>query len=161
MTAEPITLILQEFASGDKSALDRLMPLVYAELRRLAGGYLRNERPGHTLQPTALVHEAYVKLIGQQQPDYRSRVHFLTIAAHLMRQILTDHARARNADKRGGGAVKVPLESASNEPSRDRSASPEPTLLAVDEALDALGRRRPLRAKLVEMRFFGGLTAEE
>lgn len=161
MAAQPVTLILQEFAAGDQSALDRLMPLVYAELRKLAGGYLRNERPGHTLQATALVHEAFVKLVGQQQPDYRSRVHFLTIAAHLMRQILTDHARARNAGKRGGGQMKVPIEHALNEPCLDRPASQEPTLLVVDEALEKLAQQRPLRAKLIEMRFFAGLTAEE
>src|SRR5947208_6829136 len=100
---QPITLMLQELAAGDKTALDRLMPLVYAELRRLADGYLRRERTAHTLQPTALVHEAYIRLIGQDHQDYRSRGHFLAVAAHVMRQILIDHARARSAGKRGGG----------------------------------------------------------
>src|SRR5258708_4550179 len=100
---QPITLMLHELASGDKSALDRLMPLIYAELRSLAGRYLRQERPGNTLQPTALVNEAYLRLVAQDQPDYRNRSHFLGVAAHLMRQILIDHVRARNAGKRGGG----------------------------------------------------------
>src|ERR1041385_4942695 len=93
MATPPITRMLQEFAGGDKSALDRLMPLVYAELRRLAEGYLRNERTGHTLQPTALVHEAYLRLVDQNHSDYQSRGHFLAVAAHVMRQILIDHAR--------------------------------------------------------------------
>ena len=156
MPAQPITLLLQEFAAGDRSALDRLMPLVYSELRGLAGGYLRHERPGHTLQPTALVHEAYVKLIGQDQPDYRSRVQFLMVAAHIMRQILTDHARARSTGKRGGGQTKVTLD-----PALYPSDGREPALLAVDDALEVLARRNPLRSKLIEFRFFAGLTAEE
>ena len=99
---QPITGLLRRFADGDKGALDRLIPLVYSELQRLADLYIRNERPGHTLQPTALVHEAYARLLKQEQPDYRSRSHFLATAAHIMRQILIDHARMRNAGKRGG-----------------------------------------------------------
>src|SRR5260370_8128679 len=98
----PITLLLHAFASGDKTALNNLIPLVYAELRKIADGHLRNERPGHTLQPTALVHEAYARLIHQKQPDYRNRVHFLAVAAQVMRQILIDHARKKFAAKRGG-----------------------------------------------------------
>src|SRR5262249_14409178 len=109
---EPITLLLQRFADGDKGALDRLIPLVYAELQRLARGYIRNERPGHTLQPTALVHEAYARLLKQEQPDYRSRSHFLGTAAQVMRQILIDHARTRNAGKRGRGRGAIPLDQA-------------------------------------------------
>src|SRR3974390_1224402 len=101
MSAGSITTILQEFAGGDKSALDRLIPLVYSDLRQLAESHLRRERGCHTLQPTALVHEAYLRLMTQDQPDYRNRAHFLGVAARLMRQILTDHARARNAAKRG------------------------------------------------------------
>ena len=154
--SQPITLMLQEFAAGDKTALDRLMPLVYAELRRLADGYLRNERAGNTLQPTALVHEAYVRLTEQDQPDYHSRAQFLSVAAHLMRQILIDRARARNAGKRGGGQPKYSLDEAIN------TAVERPSMMiAIDDALNELERKDPIKAKLIEMRFFGGLTAEE
>ena len=156
MAAGPITLILRDFAAGDKAALDRLMPLVYAELRRLADSYLRRERPDHTLQPTALVHEAYIRLIGQEQPDYRSRAHFLGVAAHLMRQILVDHARSRSASKRGGGQPARSLDE-----SIDAALERPLALIAVDDALAALERTDPQKAQLVEMRFFGGLTAEE
>src|SRR5579871_3850269 len=113
---ESVTVFLRQFAGGDKQALDRLMPLVYTELQKLAGGYLRNERPGHTLQPTALVHEAYARLIQQDQPDYQSRAQFMAVAAQLMRQILIDHARSRNAAKRGSGAVKFSLDHAAEMP---------------------------------------------
>jgi RNA polymerase sigma factor (TIGR02999 family) len=153
---QPITALLQEFASGDKSALDRLIPLIYPELRRLARGYMRNERPGHTLQPTALVHEAYARLAKQEQPDYRSRAHFMGVAAQVMRQILIDHARIRDAEKRGGGAAKVSLERAAGMP-----ASQPSTIIAIDEALDQLARNDSLKARLIEMRFFGGMSAEE
>src|SRR5580698_1020702 len=153
---QPITLILQEFAAGDKTALDRLMPLVYAELRKLADGYLRNERPGNTLQPTALVHEVYVRMVEQNQPNYRSRAQFLSVAAHIMRQILIDAARARNADKRGGGQPKYSLDEAIN------AGTERPSIMiAIDDALSELERKDPAKAKLIEMRFFGGLTAEE
>jgi RNA polymerase sigma factor (TIGR02999 family) len=132
------------------------MPLVYAELRKLASKHLHLERSGHTLQPTALVHEAYVKLVGQDQPDYRSRAHFLGVAAHLMRQILIDHARGRNAEKRGGGEAKYPLNESIDVP-MERTAG----AIALDDALATLERRSPLQAQLIEMRFFGGMTAEE
>jgi len=153
---ETITDLLQRFADGDKSALDELMPLVYSELQRLAGGYLRNERPGHTLQPTALVHEAYARLLKQDQPDYRSRSHFLAVAAQVMRQILIDHARTRNAAKRGGGHAKFSITQAGEIPV-DRPS----TLIAIDDALNELARKDALKARLIELRFFGGLTAEE
>jgi RNA polymerase sigma factor (TIGR02999 family) len=156
MDSQPITLMLQEFAAGDKTALDRLMPYVYSELRRLAGRNLKNERSGHTLQPTALMHEAYVRLIGNGQPDYHSRAHFLAVAARLMRQILIDHARIRNAAKRGGGQLTCSLED-SMEPSIERPHS----VIAVDDALHALEKSDPIKAKLIELRFFGGTTAEE
>ncbi len=156
MPSRRITLLLQEFAAGDKTALDEVLPLVYAELRKRAIRHLNKERSGHTLQPTALVHEAYVKLIGQEQPDYRSRAHFLGVAAHLMRQILIDHARARNADKRGGGEVKYPLDE-SIDVAMERPAG----AIALDDALNTLERRNPRQAQPIEMRFFGGLTAEE
>jgi RNA polymerase sigma-70 factor, ECF subfamily len=156
LSIQPITLILKDLAGGDKEALNRLMPLVYAELRRLADGYLRNERPGNTLQPTALVHEAYLRLIKQDQPDFRSRSHFLAIASHIMRQILIDHARQRNAGKRGGGSLKFSLDEGMN------AAIERPSImLAIDDALQELERHDPMKTKLIEMRFFGGLTAEE
>lgn len=154
--AGPITLILRDFAAGDKAALDRLMPLVYAELRRLADSHLRRERADHTLQPTALVHEAYIRLIGQDQPDYRSRAHFLGVAAHVMRQILVDHARSRAAGKRGGGQPSRSLDE-----SIDAAVERPVAMIAVDDAIEALERNDPQKAKLIEMRFFGGLTAEE
>ncbi len=153
---QPVTLLIQEFARGDKGALDRLVPLLYPELRKLAGGYLRNERPGHTLQPTALVHEAYARLVKQDQPDYRSRTHFMLVAAQVMRQILVDHARTRDAGKRGGGAHKVPLDQAL------AVAAERPSMMiAIDDALSELARMDPLKCRLIEMRFFGGMTAED
>jgi len=153
---QPITLLLQDFARGDKHALDRLVPLLYPELRKLARGYLHNERPGHTLQPTALVNEAYLRLVKQAQPDYRSRAHFMGVAAQVMRQILIDHARTRNAGKRGAGVAKVPFDEAAG------VAAERPSiLLAIDDALAELARKDPLKARLIEMRFFGGMTAEE
>jgi RNA polymerase sigma factor (TIGR02999 family) len=153
---QPITALLHEFPSGDKTALDRLIPLIYPGLRRLARGYMSHERPSHTLQPTALVHEAYVRLIKQEQPDYRSRAHFLGVAAQVMRQILIDHARTRDAEKRGGGAPKLSLEMAAVMPVGQPS-----TIVAIDEALNHLARNDSLKARLIEMRFFGGMTAEE
>jgi RNA polymerase sigma-70 factor, ECF subfamily len=152
---QPITGLLQRFAGGDKDALDRLIPLVYSELQRLAGHYLRNERAGHTLQPTALVHEAYARLVKQDQPDYRSRAHFLGTAAQVMRQILIDHARMRNAGKRGGGARFQPY--IDHEVPVERPAM----LIAIDDALQTLAQRDAWKARLIEMRYFGGLTAEE
>jgi RNA polymerase sigma factor (TIGR02999 family) len=154
--SQPITLLLQEFAGGDKEALDQLMPLVYTELRRLAGGYLRGERPGHTLQPTALVHEAYVRLIGQQQPAFQNRAHFYAVAARVMRQILIDHARVQKAGKRGAGAVHLSMDDAWT-----AAVETPPMTVALADALDDLERKDPLKARLVEMRYFGGLTLEE
>ena len=148
--------MLREFAAGDKEALDRLMPLIYAELKRIAQSHLGRERPDHTLQPTALVHEAYIRLIGQDQPDYRSRAHFLGVAAHVMRQILVDHARSRDAGKRGSGQTIFSLDE-----SMDAAAERPVALIAVDDALGELERLDARKARLVEMRFFGGLTAEE
>lgn len=151
----PITAMLQELAGGDGTAMDRLLPMLYPELQRLARSYMRNERPGHTLQPTALVHEAYVRLVKQEQPDYRNRAHFLGVAAHVMRQVLIDHARARLAEKRGGHQVKVSLDEAMGIAPGDSS------LLALDDAMRSLTERDALLGRLVEMKFFGGLTAEE
>jgi len=156
MQEEPFTILLRQFAAGDKQALDRLMPLVYAELQKLAASHLRNERLGHTLQPTALVHEVYARLVKQDQPDYQSRCHFMGVAAQVMRQILIDHARTRNAAKRGSGTVKISIEQSGDIPV-DRPSM----LVAVDDALQELASKDPVKARLIEMRFFGGLTAEE
>jgi RNA polymerase sigma factor (TIGR02999 family) len=153
---EPITILLHRFAAGDKSAIDRLVPLLYPELKKLARSYMHNENVGHTLQPTALVHQAYMKLVKQDQGDFRSRAHFLGVAAHVMRQILMDHARVRDAEKRGGKGAKMSLDGV------DVAAGDRPPLiLAVDDALSELARTDPLKGQLIEMRFFGGLTAEE
>lgn len=148
--------MLQAVASGDRSALDRVIPLVYTELRTLASGYLRRERSSHTLQPTALVHEAYMRLVRQDHPDYRSRAHFLAVAAQVMRQVLIDHARSRSAGKRGGGQPKYSLDEA-----RDVSSQQPLTIIAVEDALQALEQKDSGKARLIEMRFFGGLTLEE
>jgi RNA polymerase sigma factor (TIGR02999 family) len=156
MGSNSITLILQEFAGGDKTALDRLMPLVYAELRRLAGHHLKNERTGHTLQPTALVHEAYARMIGNEHPDYQSRAQFMSVAARVMRQVLIDHARIRNAEKRGGGQPAGPLEDW-----MDRPLERPGSVIALEDALQALEQTDPRKAKLIELRFFAGFTAEE
>ncbi len=156
MQPEPITATLQRFAKGEKEALDRLMPLVYSELQRLADGYLRNERAGHTLQPTALVHEAYARLVKQDHPYYQNRAHFMGVAAQVMRQILIDHARTRNAVKRGSGETPFSIDKADDIPV-DRPSM----LIAIDDALKELARRDAIKAQLIEMRFFGGMTAEE
>lgn len=153
---EPVTKALQELAKGDSSALDRVMPLVYNELRKLAGHYLRHERDDHTLQPTALVHEAYFRLIGDHQPEFQNRAHFLGVAAQAMRQILVDHARTRNAGKRGGGQAPFALDECMDAPIERSHA-----LIQVDDALQTLAIQDPHKAQLIEMRFFGGMTAEE
>jgi RNA polymerase sigma factor (TIGR02999 family) len=153
---EPITILLQRFARGDKQALDRLMALVYSELQRMAADYLRNERSGHTLQPTALVHEAYARLVKQDRSDYEGRAHFMGVAPQGMPQILIDHARTRNAAKHGSGEVKLSLDQAGE------IAVHRPSILvAIDHALQELARKDAAEARLIEMRFFGGLTAEE
>ena len=154
--SDPITLLLQDFARGNKAALDRLVPLLYPELRKLARGYLSNERPGHTLQPTALVHEVYARLVKQDQPDYRNRTHFMAVASQVMRQILVDHARVKNAVKRGGSAAKVPFDQAFGV-----AAERPSVMIAIDDALSELAQRDAVKARLIEMRFFGGMTAED
>src|SRR5271165_310898 len=155
-TSQPITAALQDLARGDKTALDRLMPYVYAELKRLAGSYLRQERPGHTLQPTALVLEAYFRLVDQDLPDCNGRAHFLGVAAHVMRQILIDHARSRSAAKRGAGVAAFSLDEFMDAPIERPAA-----MVMVDDAIQALEVYDARKAKLIEMRFFGGMTAEE
>jgi RNA polymerase sigma-70 factor (ECF subfamily) len=149
-----VTRLLAEWAKGNRQALDDLTPLVYRELRQLAASYLRKERQGHTLQPTALVHEAYLRLVGQKNPSWRDRSHFFGVAAHLMRQILVEHARRRQAGKRAG--QRVSLEKAvsfQHERSRD--------LVALDSGLNALEKLDPRKSKAVELRYFGGLSMDE
>ena len=141
---------------GDGEALDSLVPLVYGELRRIAQHYLRNERPGHTLQSTALVHEAYVRLIGQNLPEWQNRAHFFAVAAQLMRQILVDHARGRRSNKRGGGVCKLALEEA-----QDVAQLVDIDILALDDALKTLSEMDPQQGKVVELKFFGGLSIED
>jgi RNA polymerase sigma-70 factor (ECF subfamily) len=142
--------------ADDRESLESLLPVVYQELRRLAASYLRRERPGQTLQPTALVHEAYLRLLKDRPDRWQNRAHFCAIAAHSMRQILIERARARGALKRGGGGPRVTLDEAliaGGERSID--------LVALDEALERLAQFDPEQARLVELRFFGGLTVEE
>jgi len=154
--ARDATRLLTEWRAGNDAALDRLIPLVYDELRELARRYLRRERREHTLQPTALVHEAYLRLVDQQQAGWRNRAHFIAIAAQMMRRILVDHARAHDAAKRGSGAEKLSIDSVS-EPAVD----PEVDVIALDAALERLAALDPVQARIVELRFFGGLTIEE
>jgi len=149
-----VTLLLGEWANGNQRALEELTPLVYKELRQLAASYLRRERPGHTLQPTALVHEAYLRLVDQTSPNWQSRSHFFGVAARLMRQILVDHARRRAAKKRV--APKAPLEQAANL-GQDRSRD----LVALDASLAALEKIDPRKGKAIELHYFGGLSTEE
>lgn len=151
-----VTQILQEVSGGDKDAPARLMPLVYDELRRLANHYLRQERPDHTLQPTALVHEAYLKLIDQSRVDWQNRAHFFGVAAQSMRRILVDHARGHRASKRGGVQQKLTLDEAV-----DYSQSRDIDLVALDDALNLLAELDQRQSRIVELRFFGGLTIEE
>lgn len=150
------TALLRRVAEGDPHAAPALMPLVYSELRRLAAVYMRHERADHTLQATALVHEAYLKLIEQRQADWRSRSHFCAIAAQAMRRILLDHARGRLRLKRGGRQCKVSL---SEMPAGWEGESAE--MLALDESLTELARLDPRQSRIVELRFFGGLSVEE
>jgi RNA polymerase sigma factor (TIGR02999 family) len=150
------TALLLAWSRGDPAALDRLVPLVYEELRRLARRHLRRERVGHTLQATALVNEAYLRLIEVKQVRWQNRAHFLAMASRMMRRILVDSARGRRYQKRGGGAERVSLDEAllvSNEPTRD--------LVALDDALNALAVFDVRKSQVVEMRFFGGLSVDE
>ena len=149
-----VTQLLVEWGRGNPQALEELTPLVYAELRQLAASYLRKERPDHTLQPTALVHEAYLRLVGQQNMNWQDRSHFFGVAARLMRQILVDHARRQRAGKRAGR--KVSLEDTVTL-AQGRSGD----LAALDDALTALAKFDPRKCKAVELRYFGGLEVEE
>ncbi len=150
-----VTRLLQAWSEGDPRAVDELLPLVYERLRQLASRYLRAERPDHTLQTTALVHEAYLQLVDADV-SWKDRAHFYTVAARAMRRILVDHARARGSARRGSGAPRLPLEEA-----LAVSAEPPPYLLDLDDALTRLSAQDERKGRLVELHFFGGLTFEE
>ena len=151
-----VTRLLGELRRGSPDAEAELLPLVYEHLHRLAAHYMRQERPDHTLQATALMNEAYLRLISQEKTDWRDRAHFFGIAARLMRQILVDHARGRQAVKRGGLAEKLPIDKL-----RDFPPAKSCELVELDEALRSLEQLDPQQARIVELRFFGGLTVEE
>lgn len=155
-TSHDVTQLLLAWSDGDREALDELTPLVYRELKKLAESYLRRERAGHTLQPTALAHEAYIRLIDQQNVRWRNRAHFFGIAAQAMRRILVDHARARLAEKRGCGGAVVSLDEAI-----DVSERRADQLVALDEALKTLAELDSQKSRIVELRYFGGMTLEE
>jgi RNA polymerase sigma-70 factor (ECF subfamily) len=153
---QDVTHLLIQWSKGDSAALDALVPLVYGELRRLAQLYLSREKPGHTLSSTALVHEAYLRLVKQKDVTWQNRAHFFGVAARMMRRILVDHARRRGYAKRGGGAVTLAL---------DQAVAPAPQreidLVALDDALDTLAKLDERQSRMVELRFFGGLSIEE
>jgi len=155
-TPQEVTRMLTSRADGQREALDQLVPIVYRELHRLAEYYLRRERPDHTLQPTALVHEVYLRLIDQSAAGWQDRAHFLGIAANAMRQILVNHAISRGRVKRGGAGYKLPLEEAVGV-ARER----EVDLVALDDALRSLAKIDARQSRIVELRFFGGLTEDE
>lgn len=151
-----ITALLEQLGRGNPEAEARLVPLIYGELRRMAARYMRRERPDHTLEATALVHEAYVRLVGQTRMNWRNRAHFFGVTAQIMRRILVDHARKRQADKRGGVAAQVSLDHVA-------VISPQPSeeLLALDEALLRLSQWDPRQCRIVELKYFAGLEIEE
>lgn len=155
-TPGDVTSLLQEIKNGNQQAERDLIPLVYAELRRIAGAYIRYESPGHSLQPTALVHEAYLRLTGIREVDWQSRSHFFAVSATIMRRILVDHARTHQAHKRGDGWNQVSLNEAIL-PAPDRA----PEILALDEALTRLAKLDERQSKVVELRFFAGMSEEE
>jgi RNA polymerase sigma factor (TIGR02999 family) len=155
-TSPNVTQLLLAWSDGDNEALEKLMPLVYGELKLLAERRLRRERSGHTLEPTALVHEAYLKLIDQKQARWRNRAHFFAIAAQAMRRILVDHARARQSEKRGGGDQKLSFDEAI-----DVSDQRVNQMVALDDALEALAELDPQKSRVVELKYFGGLSLEE
>lgn len=156
-STQEITQLLLAWSDGDRAALERLMPLVYDELRRIAGRYMRGQRAGHTLQTTALVNEAYLKLIDSSRVNWQNRTHFFAISAQLMRRVLVDFARAKNSLKRGGERIQISLD----ERIEARAGEPETDLVALDEALEALAKLNQRQSQIVELRYFGGLTEEE
>ena len=151
-----ITRLLHAWRGGDERALDSLVPLVYGELRKIAHGYMRAEREGATLQATALVNEAYLRLVDAGSVDWEDRAHFFAVSAQMMRRILVDAARSRMREKRGGGCAKVNIDEVP-----DLSAGRSGDVVLVDEALDTLAKLDPRKAKVIELRFFGGLSVEE
>ena len=151
-----VTTLLKRWGTGDESALDELFPIVYDELRRVAGYYLRMEGPGQTLQGTALVHEAYLRLVKDTDRDWAGRTHFFAVSSRIIRHLLVDHARERRAQKRGGDLEHVPLDEALTVPASDNLDLP-----ALDDALEELGTLDPLKVQIVELRFFGGLSVAE
>ena len=155
-TVDNLTALLHEWREGDKAALDRLMPLVYDQLRRIAHRYVQRERDGHTLQTSALVNEAYLRLAGQQKVAWQDRAHFFAVTAQVMRHILIDHARRRRYAKHGGEARQVSIKDASLM-SMERAAE----LIALEEALDELAKLDQRKSRVVELRYFGGLSLEE
>ncbi|HZT69616.1 MAG TPA: sigma-70 family RNA polymerase sigma factor [Terriglobia bacterium] len=153
---DEVTVLLRAWSEGDAQALDRLAPLVYKELHRIARGYMARERPNHTLQATALVNEAFVRLVDSRQINWKDRAHFFAVCAQAMRRILVDYARSRGYQKRGGKQLRIQLDEASGV-----SWSQDANLLQIDEALARLAAFDPRKEKVVEMRFFGGLSVEE
>jgi RNA polymerase sigma-70 factor (ECF subfamily) len=151
-----VTVLLKQISSGNQDAIAELVPLLYGELRKMASGYLQRERPGHTLQPTALVHEAYLRLVDQKAVEWQNRSHFFGVAAQQMRRILVDYARAHHAAKRGGPLPKLSLDESLAIP-EERSGD----LLELDEALTVLASMDPQQVRIIELRFFAGLTVEE
>jgi len=156
VSSKPVTELLKSWRQGDSTALEKLLPLVYNELRRIAARQLRRERPNHTLQPTALVHEVYLKLVGQHRIEWQNRAQFYGVAAQLIRRILVDHVRNRRTVKRGGGALTLTLDDAVSEPARQ-----DIDLVKLDDALLSLATKDEQQSRVVEMRFFGGLSIEE
>lgn len=154
--AENITQLLIDLTNGKQNAVEDLLPLIYGELRSLAGNYLKRERSNHTLQPTALVHEAYLRLVDQTQVTWQNRAHFFGMAAQMMRRILVDHARAHKAGKRGSDYQKLSLDE-----NIDKAVERSGELIALDEALTELAQVDELKSRIVELRYFGGLTVEE
>jgi RNA polymerase sigma factor (TIGR02999 family) len=155
-SSNPVTELLVAWRHGDRTALERIVPLVYQDLRRLAHCYMKGQRPGHTLEATALINEAYVRLMDCRQVDWKSRAHFIAVAARMMRRVLVEFARSQQYRKRGGGAQKIPF---------DEALTPTPRrghdLEALDDALQAFGAEYPRQSQVVELRFFAGLSVEE
>jgi RNA polymerase sigma factor (TIGR02999 family) len=154
--AESITALLKAWSAGDEGALEKLTPVVYPELRRMAARYMRREGAGNTLQPTALVHEAYLRLVDANLTHWRDRAHFYAVCARMMRRILVSAARKRTTEKRGGAAVAIELND-----SIDSAPMPDSRLIALDDSMSALGAFDPRKARVVELRFFGGLSVNE
>jgi len=154
--SENVTQLLIDLSNGDRNAVDILLPVIYDELRKLAANYLRRERPDHTLQPTALVHEAYLRLVDQTRVNWQNRAHFFGVAAQIMRRLLVDHARRHNAEKRGQNFQKISLDE-----NVDRAVERSTRMIALDDALTALAEADEQKARVVELRYFGGLSIEE